>query len=79
MLYLTFTIISSVDLAHYGVSCAKNRVFVDCGTRKYGIAGAILFITNRSQSRPLFETKYTKVASFGNILSKTLLGPVVQN
>ena len=24
--------IPSVDLAHYGVSCAKDRVSVDCGT-----------------------------------------------
>ena len=32
MLYLTCTIISSVDLAHYGVSCAKDWVSVDCGT-----------------------------------------------
>ena len=29
MFYLTCTIISSVDLAHYGVSCAKDWVFVD--------------------------------------------------
>ena len=32
MLYLTCTMISSVDLAHYGVSRAKDWVFVDCGT-----------------------------------------------
>ena len=32
MLYLTCTIISSVDLAHYRVSHAKHRVSVDCGT-----------------------------------------------
>ena len=32
MLYRTYTMISSVDLAHYGVSRAKDRVFVDCGT-----------------------------------------------
>ena len=32
MLYLTCTIISSVDLAHYGVFRAKDRVSVDCGT-----------------------------------------------
>ena len=32
MLYLTCTIISSVDLAHYGVSRAKDWVSVDCGT-----------------------------------------------
>ena len=25
--------ISSVDLAHYGVSCAKDWLSVDCGTR----------------------------------------------
>ena len=33
MLYLTCTMISSVDLAHYGVPHAKDWVFVDCGTR----------------------------------------------
>ena len=32
MLYLTCTMISSVDLAHYGVSHAKNWVSVNCGT-----------------------------------------------
>ena len=32
MLYLTCAMISSVDLAHYGVSCAKDWVSVDCGS-----------------------------------------------
>ena len=32
MLYLTCTTITSVDLAHYGVSHAKDWVSVDCGT-----------------------------------------------
>ena len=32
MLYLTCTTITSVDLAHYGVSLAKYWVSVDCGT-----------------------------------------------
>ena len=32
MLYLTCTMISSVDLACYGVSRAKVWVSVDCGT-----------------------------------------------
>ena len=32
MLYLTCTMISSVDLAHYGVSRVKDLVSVDCGT-----------------------------------------------
>ena len=31
-LYLTCTMISSVDRAHYGVSRAKDWVSVDCGT-----------------------------------------------
>ena len=33
MLCLTCTTITSVDLAHYGVSRAKDWVSVDCGTR----------------------------------------------
>ena len=32
MPYLTCTMISSVDLAHYGISLAKDRVSGDCGT-----------------------------------------------
>ena len=32
MLYLTCTTIIIVDLAHYGVSRAKDLVSVDCGT-----------------------------------------------
>ena len=32
MLFLTCTIISSVDLTHYGVSRAKDWVSVDCST-----------------------------------------------
>ena len=32
MLYLTCTMISSVDLARYGASPAKDWVSVDCGT-----------------------------------------------
>ena len=34
MLYLTCTTITSVDLAYYGVSHAKDWVSVDCGTRR---------------------------------------------
>ena len=33
MHYLTCTMISSVDIAHYGVFCAKDWVFVDYGTK----------------------------------------------
>ena len=32
MLYLTCTTRTSVDLAHYGVSRAKDLVSVNCGT-----------------------------------------------
>ena len=32
MLYLTCTMISNVELAHYEVSRAKDWVSVDCGT-----------------------------------------------
>ena len=35
MLYLTCTTITSVDLAHYGVTRAKDWVSVDCGTSIY--------------------------------------------
>ena len=35
MLYLTCTTITSVDLAHYGVSRAKDWVSVDCGTKVF--------------------------------------------
>ena len=35
MHYLTCTIITSVDLAHYGVSRAKDWVSVDCGTKTF--------------------------------------------
>ena len=35
MLYLTCTMISGADLAHYGVSHAKDWVSVDCGTISY--------------------------------------------
>ena len=40
MLYLTYAMISSVDLSHYGVSRAKDWVSVDCGT---SIVKLILF------------------------------------
>ena len=33
MLYITCTAITSIDLAHYGVSRAEDWVSVDCGTK----------------------------------------------
>ena len=35
MLYFTCTMISSVDLANYGVSHVKDRVAGYCGTKYY--------------------------------------------
>ena len=35
MLYLTFSTISSVDLAQYGVFLAEDRVSVECGTNAW--------------------------------------------
>ena len=35
MLYLTCTTITSIDLAHYGLSRAKDWVSVKCGTSVY--------------------------------------------
>ena len=39
MLYLTCTTITSVDLAHYGVSRAKDWVSVYCGTMIFNAIG----------------------------------------
>ena len=41
MLYLTCTTITSVDLAQYGVSLAKDWVTVECGTRNNNIIVAL--------------------------------------
>ena len=44
MLYLTCTMISSVDLAHNGVACAKDWVSnsVNCGTRFLSISKILM-------------------------------------
>ena len=42
MLYLTCTTITSVDLAHYGVSRAKDWVSVYCGTKYF--RGPVLYM-----------------------------------
>ena len=43
MLYLTCTTITSVDLAHYGVSRAKDWVSVDCGTTYHTVYRKSIF------------------------------------
>ena len=44
MLYLTCTMMSSVDLAHYGVSRAKDWISVDCGTIIIIMIGLLIII-----------------------------------
>ena len=44
MLYLTCTMISSVDLAHYGVSRAKDWVSVNCGSNIFNASNLFLEI-----------------------------------
>ena len=45
MFYLTCTMISSADLAHCGESRAKDRVSVDCGSKKLrGHIGLIMSV-----------------------------------
>ena len=51
MLYFTCTMISSVDIAHYGVSRAKDWVSVDCGTitkRPGRVAQSVGHLTRKS-------------------------------
>ena len=52
MLYLTCTTITSVGLAHYGVSRAKDWVSVDCGTNTY-IGSALFYQKPRQRNRGL--------------------------
>ena len=44
MLYLTCTTITSVDLAHYGVSHAKIWISVDCGTNSFVSLADVNFV-----------------------------------
>ena len=51
MLYLTCTTITSVDLAHYRVSRAKDWVSVDCGTTPYTGLDVKVINTTRERER----------------------------
>ena len=42
MLYLTCTTITSVDLAHYGISRVKDWVSGDCGTNMFKTSNFVL-------------------------------------
>ena len=77
MLYLTCTIISSVDLAHYRVPRAKDRVSVDCGT-KYVVSFESSSLTHHRSYRNLYvscvdELMATKLSCGPNILNVSIL------
>ena len=56
MLYLTCTMISSVDLAHYGVSLAKEWESVDYGTIHQNDADKMVsFVTTRLSYNVLYS------------------------
>ena len=59
MIYLTCTTITSVDLAHYGVSRAKDWVSVDYDTLYYG-----RYMTNKTNLTSLFELALRLFACF---------------
>ena len=59
MLYLTCTTITSVDLAHYGVSRSKDWVSVDCGTSSYRKQTTHVSIETKMTVNESIETKMT--------------------
>ena len=54
MLYLTCTTISSVDLAQYGESLAKDWVSVDCGTINVIVPVLRIFFCCLTKSETIF-------------------------
>ena len=63
MLYLICTTITSVDLAHYGVSRAKDRVSVDCGTINTLKGNEYTFRCSDPTIFPFFASLLKRVAS----------------
>ena len=58
MFYLTCTTITSVDLAHNGVSRAKDWVSVDCGTRHCYMVNCFPVKFNTVSMSSQFEINY---------------------
>ena len=69
MLYLTCTTITSVDLAHYGVSLANDWVSVDCGTseRKSMVCAPVRRDNPRALARRLSTVQTHKPCSISLI------------
>ena len=60
MLYLTCTTISSVDLAQYGVSLAKDWVSVECGTMQNRGICCLKKCFNTDRSKGIFVRENLK-------------------
>ena len=75
MLYLTCTTITSVDLAHYGVSRAEDWVSVDYGTRYICFPNAFEHICSIiSIARHIYISPSTPVISNYRYLKVNILG-----
>ena len=59
MLYLTCTTITSVDLARYGISRAKDWVSVDCGTKLLKLLRSFVLVRWTCASAALVELSKT--------------------
>ena len=70
MLYLTCTTITSIDLAHYGVSRAKDWVSVKCGT---------MFIKGNKFRDFLFALLNIAAVSKYGLLLKNKFAPIGAN
>ena len=72
LLYLTCTMISTVDLAHYGVSHAKDCVSVDCGTM-YFYTAIMQFAIHKGKSKIcIFRQKAKLRKTFIKLTEATL-------
>ena len=71
MLYLTCTMITSVDLAYYGVSRAKDWVSADCGTR------LLLFCPQYEMGEGHIEFSLSVCACSFFVCSRIVFGPLL--
>ena len=76
MLYLPCTMISSVDLAYYGVSRAKDWVSVDCGTRSK-IVSMTYYVSKCVGKKKLISEGMSVSSGQSSLLAKISLGPSI--
>ena len=58
MLYLTCTTITSVDLAHYGISRAKDWVSVNCGTMNENVNTVFISTVTKASNSHVALTNF---------------------